>query len=224
MVFMSRFHSSPYLFTLILFFLSVTSWSVAKADTKAEFNEKLATPQLVSDLKQGGYVIYMRHGNTDNSRPDRVPNVDLNDCNTQRVLNEEGVSVTKQVGEYVRTAGVPIGDVFASPMCRAKNSALNAFGRYTLEPAIMYTGGMTTAQKKPVLDKTRELISQPIEKGLNRILVAHAPNMMDLMGYFPSEATLVIFKPKGNNQFDYLGSIRPQDWPDLVSHANSKNE
>lgn len=50
----------------------------------------------------------MRHGNTDNSRPDQAPKVDLNNCNTQRVLNEQGIQVTKMVGEFIRKAKIPI--------------------------------------------------------------------------------------------------------------------
>ena len=223
---MSLFRTATFSFlaTFLLFVLGLLSPAQASDGAKSEFQEKIATPQLLSQLKQGGFVLYMRHGNTDNSRPDRVPNVDLNDCNTQRVLNELGQTVTKQVGDYVRQAGIPVGEVFSSPMCRAKNSALNAFGHFTLEPAIMYTGGMTSTQKIPVLAKTRELISKPVAPGTNRFLVAHAPNMMDLMGYFPKEASLVIFKPKGHNQFDYLGSIRPQDWPELLKQTQAHDE
>jgi len=210
------------LFISVLFccFISV---SVANAASGKSFNEKIATPELLTQLKQGGFVLYMRHGNTDNSRPDRVPSVDLNDCNTQRVLNEEGRTITRKIGEYIRVAEIPVNEIYSSPMCRAKNSALNAFGRYQLEPKIMYTGGMTSAQKKPVIQKTRELVSRPVTSGGNRVLVAHGPNMMDLMGYFPVETTIVVFKPKGGNQFEYIGSIRPQDWPQLLGTLESRN-
>ncbi|MBO1924706.1 histidine phosphatase family protein [Thiomicrorhabdus sp. 6S3-12] len=205
-------------FFWLFFILFPISYSLQahSAKTNDNFNEIIATPQLLKKLQNGGYVLYMRHGNTDNSRPDRVPAVDLNDCNTQRVLNQKGIEVTTQVGNYVRQAQIPVGDVFASPMCRAKNSAKNAFQNVILEPGLMYTGSMTSEEKKPVIAKTRSLISTPVKPGKNRILVAHAPNMMDLIGYFPEEATLVIFLPKGDNQFEYLGSIRPGDWPKLL--------
>ncbi|MBO1926499.1 hypothetical protein J3998_02835 [Thiomicrorhabdus sp. 6S2-11] len=192
------------------------AFSAHCADKETEFNEKIVTPELIQQLQTGGFVIYMRHGNTDNSRPDQAPKVDLNDCSTQRVLDQKGVAVTKRVGNYVRAARIPIGDVFASPMCRAKNSAENAFGHYQLDNKLMYTGTMTSAEKKPVIANTRRLISEPQPLGTNRVLVAHAPNMMDLINYFPEEATLVIFKPQGNSQFEYLGSIRPGDWPALL--------
>jgi len=198
--------------------------SVANAASEKGFNEKIATPELFAQLKQGGFVLYIRHGNTDNSRPDRVPSVDLNDCNTQRVLNDKGRAITKKIGEYIRMAKIPVNDIYSSPMCRAKNSAFNIFGRYKLEPLLMYTGAMTSMQKKPVIQKTRQLISRQVTPGSNRVLVAHGPNLMDLMRYFPVEGTVVVFKPKGGNQFEYMGSIRPQDWPSLLGTLEISNQ
>ncbi|MDX1352123.1 MAG: histidine phosphatase family protein [Thiomicrorhabdus sp.] len=222
---MLRLQNSIYRLFFSVLFCHFIAVSVANAASEKGFHEKIATPELLAQLKQGGFVLYMRHGNTDNSRPDRVPSVDLNDCNTQRVLNEEGRVITKKIGEYIRMAEIPVDEVYSSPMCRAKNSALNAFGRYELEPQIMYTGGMTSTQKIPVIQKTRELISRQVSKGSNRVLVAHGPNMMDLMGYFPVETTIVIFKPRGGNQFEYMGSIRPKDWPVLLGIVeNSEQE
>lgn len=54
------------------------------------------------------------------------------------------------------------------------------------------------------------------EAGRNRLLVAHGPNLMDLMGYFPKEATLVVFRPKGQGRFGYVASILPASWPELL--------
>ena len=202
---------------LIPLLLAALNVSAVTKQSDPDFVEIIATQQTLSDLQKGGYVLYMRHGNTDNSRPDRAPKVDLNDCNTQRVLNDKGIQVTTAVGNNVRKANIPVGEVIASPMCRAKNSAKNAFGRFTLDNGLMYTGTMTSAEKKPVIANTRRLVSTPVKPAdTNRFLVAHAPNMMDLMGYFPVEATLVIFKPLDNNDFEYIGSIRPQDWKNLL--------
>ena len=42
----------------------------------------------------------------------------------------------------------------------------------------------------------------------NRLLLAHASNLMDLMGYFPKEGTLVVFRPLGDPAgFEYIASI-----------------
>jgi len=45
----------------------------------------------------------LRHGATDNSRPDRVPAVDLKDCATQRPLTAEGRQIAAKVGSSTLT-------------------------------------------------------------------------------------------------------------------------
>lgn len=184
----------------------------------AAFVEKPVTPALIKQLRAGGYVLYMRHGNTDTSRPDRVPSVDLNDCSTQRPLTEEGVRVVARVGEAIRKAKIPVGEIFSSPLCRAKESAAAAFGaNFTVNNLLMYTANMTSEEKKPVIEQTRALLSAAVPAGTNRVLVAHAPNLMDLMGYFPKpEGTLVIFRPLGDGGFEYLGNIAPQQWQEVL--------
>ncbi|MBY0466301.1 MAG: histidine phosphatase family protein, partial [Burkholderiales bacterium] len=124
------------------------------------FKETLATPALLQALRKGGYVLYMRHGNTNNDHPDQ-PNLKLDDCATQRPLNDEGRAVVKQVGKAIAQAHIPVGDVWVSPMCRAKESAQLAFGnKAQVDNNLMYTAHMTTEQKKPILTNTRRLLSE----------------------------------------------------------------
>ncbi|HZW24901.1 MAG TPA: histidine phosphatase family protein [Gallionella sp.] len=190
----------------------------AVAAEPAAFVEKPVTSELIRQLRAGGYVLYMRHGNTDTSHPDRVPSVDLNDCSTQRPLTEEGVRVATRVGKAIRKARIPLGEIFSSPLCRAKESAAAAFGaNIVVNNSLMYTANMTGEEKKPVIEQTRALLSAPVPANTNRVLVAHAPNLMDLMGYFPKpEGTVVIFRPLGDGGFEYLGNIAPQQWQELV--------
>jgi phosphohistidine phosphatase SixA len=185
------------------------------------FVEIMATPALLSDLRRGGYVLYMRHGTTDNSRADRAPTVDLNDCNTQRVLNDEGRKLAQGVGRNIVQAKIPVGDVFHSPLCRARESAELAFpalrGKLQPELNLAYTANLTAEEKKPVLAATRKLLSAPVAAGSNRVLVAHAPNMADLMGYFVKpEGTVVVIRPLGNDQFEYIASVPPTLWAHLL--------
>lgn len=181
------------------------------------FTETFATPALIRRLRQGGYVLYMRHGNTNNEFPDQ-PDMTLDDCSTQRPLNAQGREVATAVGKAVVKARIPVGDVWASPMCRAKESAQLAFGPKTqVDKLLMYTANLTTAQKQPMLANTRRLLSEPVATGTNRVVVAHAPNLADLMGFFVKpEGTIVVISPLGNQQFRYVASIHPQHWPDLL--------
>lgn len=200
---------------VIALFIALVALSPPTAAVEpSAFVEKPVTPAIIKQLRAGGYVLYMRHGTTDTSRPDRVPSVDLDDCSTQRPLTREGVRVAAQVGQAIRKAKIPVGEVFSSPLCRAKETALAAYGtNFTVNNLLIYTANMTTEEKEPVIKETRALLSTPVPGRTNRVLVSHAPNLMDLMGYLPQpEGVVVIFKPLGGNEFEYLGSIAPQQW------------
>lgn len=206
-------------FPVMLFIFLFLLWPVSSpAQDNEEFEEIPATPELIQALQDGGYVLYLRHGRTDSDQPDQVP-IDLDDCSTQRPLTQEGKDEIRHVGQMIRKAGIPLDDIHSSPLCRAEKSARLAFDReFKLEKDLMYTAHLTSEQKKPVVEKTRQLISKPVqEKGKNRMLVAHAPNLADIMEYFPEiEGSLIIFKPLGENQFEYLATIHPDHWETLL--------
>ena len=169
-------------------------------------------------LRTGGFVLYLRHGNTDNTRADRVPSVDLNDCATQRPLTEEGRQLAARVGEAIRKARIPVAEIRISPLCRVRDTVAIAFpGQVAISDMnLMYTANLTDLQKAPIIANTRHLLSAPVPTGANRVLVAHAPNLMDLIGYFPREATLVVFRPLGEAGFEYVASVAPAQWPELL--------
>lgn len=183
-----------------------------------KFSEVPATAEVVRKLQSGGYALYLRHGPTDNTIADRVPAVDLNDCNTQRPLTEEGRALMTKVGDYIRKAGIPVTELRVSPLCRAKESAAAAFPKIkaTVDNNLMYVANFTDQQKAPIIANTRTLLSTTVPAGSNRVILAHAPNLMDLMGYFPKEGTLVIFRAKGQDNFEYVASVPPALWPSVL--------
>ena len=183
------------------------------------FVTKNITIETLKEVQKGGFVLYMRHAPTDTSHPDRVPHVDLNDCSTQRVLSEEGRNIAVEIGEAIRKAAIPIGEIQVSPMCRTKETAEAAFGKkYTLNIDLMYTSNLTSKEKEPKIVNSHRLLSTPVSAGTNLVLVAHAPNLMDVMGYFVKpEGTVVVFKPLGEKGFEYVASITPKQWQGLLS-------
>jgi phosphohistidine phosphatase SixA len=190
---------------------------VAPVATLAAFEERPLTPAVLARLRAGGLVLYLRHGLTDNRIPDRQPAVDLADCGTQRPLTAEGRQQFVIVGAALHRLGVPVGDVHSSPMCRALESARAAFGeRVQVERDLMASSNQTAAQKRPILARTQALLSDPVPAGSNRVVVAHAPNLADLMGYFPAEATLAVFEPRGAAGFTYLASVPVGQWRGLA--------
>lgn len=199
----------------------MTAWAGSAVGQAPAFQEKLADAALLAQLRNGGFVLYLRHGVTDGTRADRAPQVDLNDCSTQRVLSDEGRQQARELGLILQRARVPVGEVIHSPLCRARESAQLTFASQPqllrAEPLLAYTANLTSEQKKPVIAATRALVSAPVPDGTNRAIVAHAPNMADLMGYFVKpEGTVVVLRPLGQSRFEYLGSIPPSHWSTLL--------
>lgn len=193
--------------------------AVAPVDAAAPaFPVRLADAATLRALRQGGFVLYLRHGPTDTTRADQAP-VKLDDCATQRPLNDPGREVARRVGQSLRQAGIPLGDLHVSPMCRTRDTARLAFGdalRPQIDPLLMYTAHLTSSQKAPVHQRTRELLSAPVAAGTNRVLVGHAPTLADVMGYFLSpEGTLAVLRPRPGG-FDYVASIPPDHWATLL--------
>ena len=178
------------------------------------FTEVPASGTTLDALRAGGFILYLRHTPTDNTRADRLTGLDLDDCATQRPLSGEGRRMAVAIGEAMRLAAIPIGDIHASPMCRTRDTAQAAFpGRaIRFDPLLIYTANLTSAEKTPVLARTRELLSQPVAAGTNRLIVGHSPNLMDIMGYFPQEGTVVVFRPLDDG-FAYVASIPAGLWP-----------
>lgn len=200
----------------IIFLISIPG--AIHGEPQVRFKEKEATKELLVQLRSGGFVLYMRHGTSDNRIPDRVPHVDLNDCSTQRPLTEKGRKVSAFVGKSIRMAGIPVTDVVSSPLCRAKETAHAAFGsNFQILQQLMSTSNMTSEEKKPNLEALRRLLSEPVAAGGNRIIVGHAPNLADLIGYFPKpEGTIAVFMPQGKSGFEYVASIHPDSWNQLL--------
>lgn len=201
------------LIALLAFAQAANVASAAEPPERPAFVEKQITPKLVKELRRGGFVLYMRHGYTDNSRADRVPSVDLADCNTQRQLSDKGRALMRDIGTSLRAARIPLGKVLVSPMCRTRESAQLAFGnKFEVVEPLMYSANMTSDEKKPRVEALRQLLVTPPARGTNTLILAHAPNLDDLIGFFVKpEGTVVVFRKNGDG-FDYLASIHPDDW------------
>ena len=207
--------------TLALMWASFGPAAAQTAPEAPAIKEIAATKDLLKILKGGGYVLYMRHATTDTSKPDAVPKVDLNDCGTQRNLNDDGRKLAAALGRHIRSAGIPVAEVIHSPFCRTRETAQLAFSsagsKLRAEPLLAYPSNMTAEEKKPVLEMTRQWLSSPVQAANNRVLVGHAQNVADLSNIFiKPEGAIVVFRPQGAGRFEYVASILPAAWAELL--------
>ncbi len=163
-----------------------------------------------ADLRQGGYVLYMRHASTDFGQNDsRMRSYE--DCASQRNLTDKGRGEARAVGEHVRRLRIPVGPVLASPFCRTLETARLAFG--SAERMLEARGGPASdAERYAGLKK---LMSAPVGKGANRVIVSHGNPFQALAGPpYLAEGEIAVLAPNGSG-FTVVGRIRLEDWQAL---------
>ena len=177
--------------------------------------QELQGAQLLAALRQGGYVLFMRHGATDMRQNDSDP-THLGNCAAQRNLTGGGQAEVTAVGKSIKALGIPIGQVLTSPYCRARDTALLAFGRGQITEALNPKPGTDEAANRAAIGKQlRQLLSQAPAQGTNTVLVAHADNVAAAANLSLAEGEVAVFQPLPNG-FQLVGSIKPDQWSSLV--------
>lgn len=177
--------------------------------------------ELVAALRGGGFNIYFRHGQTDWSQYDQVKRAgDWTSCSPARIrqLSSEGREVVRKVGEAMRTLGVPVGRVLASPYCRTVETArLLGVGPVTTTVAVMnlrvaeYFGG-----RAGIVKTARALLATSPAAGTNTVIVAHGNVAREATPVYPGEAEGVVFRPDGLGGFSLIARITPAAWTNLA--------
>ncbi|MCK7675547.1 histidine phosphatase family protein [Corynebacterium pygosceleis] len=191
------------------------------SDDEAKFENVVSAEEIVEDLKGGGYVVFIRHGHTAKDYADQAdPNMKLDDCSTQRQLDDLGKKQAKEIGEAFKKLEIPVGEVVSSEYCRAYNTADLAFGRYektaklNFQPAEEYTAEQIETMKNNI---TPFLATMPAE-GMNNVVVGHDDVFDAATGIYPEpQGTAYIVKPEGGDSFEVLTRIPADEWSSLTN-------
>jgi hypothetical protein len=162
--------------------------------------------ELLNRLREGGYVLYLRHTSTDFSQNDSRMR-SFEDCASQRNLTDRGRDEARAIGEHVKRLKIPIGEVLASPFCRTMETARLAFGKARATGDVR--GGPVEAARYEAL---RKLLSSPVPKGTNRVIASHGNPFYALAGPpYLAEGEIAIVKPEGE-RFSVIARISLTDW------------
>jgi phosphohistidine phosphatase SixA len=184
----------------------------------AQGSARLNGAALADALRAGRYVIVVRHGATDNARPDAAM-VNLADCGTQRPLSAAGIAQAKQVEQAVSALRLPIGEVRYSPYCRTRTTAQLEFGT-TGQPdqdlvAADYHGVRRVTQDAAVLT----LINTVPRAGTDTVLVTHQNTIQNATGIpSPPEGGTQIYRPQPAGRPLLIAELGPADWTTLTPH------
>jgi phosphohistidine phosphatase SixA len=83
---------------------------------------------LIGELRKGA-VLLMRHTQTHPGVGD-PPGWRLGQCDSQRNLNAAGIAHARRIGRWFEAQRLPVTAVRNSPWCRARDTAMLAFGRH----------------------------------------------------------------------------------------------
>ena len=172
--------------------------------------------ELVEELREGGYVLYLRHTETTAGGVDDIST--LGDCSRQRELSDAGRTDAREIGAAFETLEIPVAKVVASPFCRTVETAELAFGRASTDEALVAqaTTGQDDATQKAALERGRRLIATEPSDGTNLVLVGHLANIRRLSGVEPEEGGTAVFQPDGDGGFRLVAEVPPQGWQKLA--------
>jgi phosphohistidine phosphatase SixA/plastocyanin len=171
---------------------------------------------LVTAMKQGGYVIVLRHGATNANQADTDP-LHRDNISAQRLLSAQGREVATRVGDSFRKLGIPLGKVYSSEFNRATETAKLVGGKDVTTTPDLTEGGLVVSPTENArrAKALRGMASTTPDAGVNTLIVTHKPNILDAFGedWFESkEGEASVFKPDSSNGLVLVARVQAADW------------
>ena len=205
--------TSPQLRTCVLLFVAtIAGQHLASAQKPTSSGDA-----LIGALRQGGYVIVLRHASSPRDVPTKQT-ANADNINLERQLDESGRAGATSMGAALRRLKIPIGAVLTSPTYRALETVRLA----GLENPKTYDElgdggqsmqGITEAQAAWLQKRVTDF-----QSGTNIVLMTHMPNIARA---FPSLASGVsdgealVFGADGKGGAALVGRIKIEEWPRL---------
>ena len=206
----------PFALMVLLLGLFVTGGPAVRAQAA----DPLAGAALLDALRGGGYVLLFRHAATDQSQRD-ADRKNLENCATQRNLSDQGREQAVAIGDGMRTVGVPVGVVLASPYCRTLATARLAFGRAeATNDLISESPDDSPGDRERLRAALRALLAQRSEPGTNTALVTHVLNIETALGFQIEEGEAIVVQPDESGGFTIVGRVLADGWAGLGAAAD----
>jgi phosphohistidine phosphatase SixA len=178
--------------------------------------------KIVPMLKQGGYVLVLRHGATDNSQSDVYPFV-FDDMKKQRQLSDQGRKVARDMGAAFKTLGISTGQIYSSKLNRAiETGSLMSEAHITPVSELTDSGaGSASAMAKPNGSNTkignviRALVNKAPATGTNNLFITHKTNIADAFGKELAdvkESETLIYQPNPSGLPTLVGRVQAREW------------
>lgn len=176
---------------------------------------------LLDLLRNGGYVLYARHGEA--TVGEDLPSLNFQYCSTQRNLSEVGRRQAIYYGEILRSLQIPISyPIITSPFCRTIETAQLAFGRSSaqIDPfwfeIYKLSGNLSASEQKRILDSLQSELEIKPPQGSNKVIIAHSFPKGVGLGQIPNMGTVIV-KPLGQGKgYEIINKLSLGDLANLL--------
>ena len=159
-------------------------------------NEVYANDNLISSLQEGKKIIFIRHalapGNGD------PENFILEDCSTQRNLNERGREQSKNIGNFFRNKNISVDKVLSSEWCRCKDTARLAFDNFETFDALNSFYDERFAMNRSNQLKNLKVFINKWNSDSNLVIVTHYVVISALLNRGTSSGEMIVTDKKLN--------------------------
>ena len=161
--------SSPTILIRRLTTVVLCAWAASIAQAAEPIWDAARTP---------GSVVVVRHSFAPGGFD--PPDARLDDCSTQRNLDERGRAQARRIGDAFRQNGVAVGTVFSSPRCRCLDTARLAFGQAQAWDVLQGALNDVERRQGQLAEIKRALAGH--RSGPALVLVTHGSVVTDLTG------------------------------------------
>jgi len=154
-------------------------------------------------LRAPGSIVVLRHSYAPGGFD--PPDAKLDDCSTQRNLDDNGRAQARRVGEAFRAHGITVARVLSSPRCRCLDTARLAFGK--VEPWEVLQGALRdTELRRRLLIPVKQAIADNRD-GAPLVLVTHGSVVSDLTGLDVRMGTFVVLRRGADDAHSVIGQL-----------------
>jgi phosphohistidine phosphatase SixA len=180
--------------------------------------QSLTGEALVKALRQGGYIIVMRHASSPMQTPDaKTANPD--NTNHERQLDEQGRATAVGMGKALRELKIPVGQVLSSPTYRAMETVrLAQLGNPSPIAELGDNGRGMQASTEAQTAWLRSRVTQ-FPTGTNTFLVTHFPNMSRAFPQLTAslaDGEALVFGPDGKGGATLVARVKIEEWPRMA--------
>lgn len=171
-------------------------------------------PAVVADgfdltrLQQGGHVVLLRHARAPGTGdPDHFR---IDDCATQRNLDQAGRAQARTLGERFRSAGIDHAEIHSSQWCRCLQTAeLLGLGPVQKLPALNSIF-RRPAERAPRIAAMQAFLASSPDDGPLVILVSHQVNIAALTGQSTASGEAIVLRLQPGAEPAFVGTIAPE--------------